>query len=124
MVHFRVIPCDREAVEQVYEERLLAALDETLEPIPADDLAIRWDTTVEFSVPEGLLDLLITEPEGGVLSRRPAGRPGSRGALARIAATQAVVAGFGVATECGFGRRDPATIPTLLETYSIVADPM
>ena len=49
---------------------------------------------------------------------------GVAGALARIAAAQAVVAGFGVATECGFGRRDPATIPALLEIHSKVSDPL
>ena len=47
---------------------------------------------------------------------------GVDGTLARIAAAQAFVADFGVATECGFGRRDPATIPCLLEVHSRVAD--
>ena len=210
VVHFRVMARDQEAVEQVYEERLLAELDEILEAIPADDLAIQWDTAVEFSLLEGLLDSFVTEPESGVLSRlvrlgdrvpggvqmgyhlcygdrehrhfkqpadagklvavangvsdgsrrqvdwihlpvprdrtdeayfAPLGdlrlQPGTElylglvhmtdgveGALARIAAAQAVIAGFGVATECGFGRRDPATIPALLDIHSKVADPL
>ena len=63
VVHFRVMPSDQETVEQVYEERLLAELDEILEAIPADDLAIQWDMAVEFSLLEGLLDSFITEPE-------------------------------------------------------------
>jgi hypothetical protein len=28
---------------------------------------------------------------------------------------------FGIATECGFGRRDPATIPALLRLHAEVA---
>ena len=208
VVHLGVIPRDQEAVEQVYEERLLVELDEILEAIPAEDLAIQWDTAVEFALLEGLLDSLITDPESGVLSRlirlgdrvaegvqmgyhlcygdsehrhfkQPADagklvavangvsqgvhrqvdwihmpvprdrtdeeyfaplrylrlRPGTElylglvhmtdgveGTLARIGAAQDVVANFGVATECGFGRRDPSTIPALLEIHSGVAD--
>ena len=29
---------------------------------------------------------------------------------------------FGIATECGFGRRDPATIPELLKLHAALAD--
>ncbi len=32
------------------------------------------------------------------------------------------VQNFGVATECGFGRRDPATVPGLLDIHASVAD--
>jgi hypothetical protein len=34
-----------------------------------------------------------------------------------------VVGEFGVATECGLGRRDPATIPDLLRLHAEVAGP-
>lgn len=46
---------------------------------------------------------------------------GVEGTRQRIAAAQKVVQAFGVATECGLGRRDPATIPALLEIHAEVA---
>jgi len=42
---------------------------------------------------------------------------GVDGSRARIAAAEKQVAEFDVATECGFGRRDPATIPDLLRIH-------
>jgi hypothetical protein len=47
---------------------------------------------------------------------------GAEGARRRIAAATAFRAVFGVATECGFGRRDPATIPALLDLHRTVID--
>jgi len=47
---------------------------------------------------------------------------GLRGARARIAAAAAVVPDFGVATECGLGRRPPETIPSLLQLHAEVAE--
>jgi hypothetical protein len=49
---------------------------------------------------------------------------GEEGTRARIAAAQEVVSAFGVATECGFGRRDPATVAPLLDLHAAVADPV
>jgi len=46
---------------------------------------------------------------------------GFAGAGRRIAAAEQVVSGFGVSTECGFGRRDPATIEALLRLHAAVA---
>jgi hypothetical protein len=50
---------------------------------------------------------------------------GADGTAARLAAALASLAGhvgsFGIATECGFGRRDPATIPPLLGIHAAVA---
>jgi hypothetical protein len=46
---------------------------------------------------------------------------GVEGTWRRIAAAQKVVADFGVATECGMGRRNPETIPELLRIHSEVA---
>src|SRR5207237_8266030 len=46
---------------------------------------------------------------------------GVEGASRRIAAAQKVIADFGVATECGMGRRNAATIPELLRIHSEVA---
>lgn len=46
---------------------------------------------------------------------------GESGTRRRIAAAEKVVKNFGVATECGFGRRDPATIPDLLRLHCKIA---
>ena len=48
---------------------------------------------------------------------------GAAGTRQRIEAAQRVVADFGVATECGFGRRPSETIPDLLHLHSEVAVP-
>lgn len=48
---------------------------------------------------------------------------GEVGARMRIAAAQRATGRFGVATECGMGRRPPETIPELLRIHSVVADP-
>lgn len=48
---------------------------------------------------------------------------GLAGTLERLAAAREVVGEFGVATECGLGRRDPATIPDLLRLHAEVAGP-
>lgn len=49
---------------------------------------------------------------------------GVEGTLERIKAAQQFVSDFGVATECGFGRRPPDTIPELLRIHSQVAAPV
>jgi len=49
---------------------------------------------------------------------------GVEGTRRRIEAAQRVVKDFGVATECGFGRRSPETIPDLLHIHSEVAAPL
>jgi hypothetical protein len=46
---------------------------------------------------------------------------GVAGAQRRIAAADTVVARYGVATECGFGRRPPETILSLLDLHRAVA---
>jgi hypothetical protein len=47
---------------------------------------------------------------------------GIEGARRRIAAAERHRRDFGIATECGFGRRDPATIPALLDLHALLAD--
>jgi len=44
-----------------------------------------------------------------------------RGAARRIAAAVESAPSFGIGTECGLGRRDPATIPALLALHSELA---
>jgi hypothetical protein len=46
---------------------------------------------------------------------------GVEGARERIAAAQRAVTDFGIATECGLGRRPPETVRPLLELHRAVA---
>ena len=46
---------------------------------------------------------------------------GVAGARRRLAAAKQVLTNFGVATECGFGRRPPETVPDLIELHREVA---
>jgi hypothetical protein len=49
---------------------------------------------------------------------------GLEGAARRIRAAQEHAARFGIATECGLGRRPPETIPSLLEMHAALASPL
>jgi len=42
---------------------------------------------------------------------------GLKGTRRRIESAQRVVREFGVSTECGWGRRDPQTIPGLIDLH-------
>jgi hypothetical protein len=44
------------------------------------------------------------------------------GDLARIEAARAVAGAFGVSSECGWGRTDPAKVPGLLESHRAAAE--
>ena len=46
---------------------------------------------------------------------------GLAGTQRRVAAAERHVRDFSIATECGFGRRDPATIPGLLRIHADAA---
>src|SRR5262245_56479437 len=48
---------------------------------------------------------------------------GVEGTRRRLAAAGAFVSGFGVATECGWGRRPPGTVPELLRIHHAVSAP-
>ncbi|MEM7344427.1 MAG: hypothetical protein AAF485_09290 [Chloroflexota bacterium] len=206
-IQFYVAMEDRATLEPVYEAKLLAELDEIVAAIPADELAIQWDTAAEFGVIEGVFpshlqnarDEIMTrllrlgnhvpepvelgyhlcygdaghkhfvEPEdtshlvdiaNGLASNLnrplnwihlpvPRGRDdeafflplnnlalpaeaelylglvhmtdGVEGAKRRIQAAQTVVDTFGVATECGFGRRPADTIPELMGIHTAVS---
>ena len=49
---------------------------------------------------------------------------GVEGARRRIAAARRHVDGFGVATECGWGRSAPSTVPELIELHQVVSAPI
>jgi hypothetical protein len=198
-----VTPEDQAAVEAVYERLLLADLDRILAAIPHEDLAVQWDTAVEFGVLEGLFPVWFDPSETGIIERLvrigqrvPADvelgyhlcygdaghqhftqpddaailvrvanalvdgldRPlnwlhlpvprerddpqyyapladlrlddntelylglvhrtdGVEGTQRRMAAASKVIPAFGISTECGLGRRPPATVPELLEIH-------
>jgi hypothetical protein len=46
---------------------------------------------------------------------------GLAGTLTRIAVAQRYVAEFGIATECGFGRRDPSSVQSLFNLHAALA---
>jgi hypothetical protein len=47
---------------------------------------------------------------------------GVEGTKRRLATAKTYAEKFSIATECGFGRRDPRTIPELLRIHAAVAD--
>ncbi len=47
---------------------------------------------------------------------------GIEGTKKRLAAAKKYIGNFSIATECGFGRRDPRTISELLRIHAEVAD--
>lgn len=49
---------------------------------------------------------------------------GEDGAAKRIAAARKYVSAFGVATECGFGRRPPKIIPTIFRLHAKTSSPV
>lgn len=49
-----IVPSDRAAFEPVYAAAMFAELDRILAAIPHDDLAVQWDTAVEFQYIENL----------------------------------------------------------------------
>ena len=196
------------AVEPAYEARMLSELDEICAAIPHDQLAIQWDTAVEFALWEGVgWQSHLDDLQGGIIDRlvrigervprdvemgyhlcygdaghrhfvqpkdttnlvtvanavsarvqRPINwmhmpvprdrdddaffaplvglklhpetelylglvhyTDGVEGARRRIATAEKFAPDFGVATECGFGRRPPETVAPLLEIHRDVA---
>lgn len=197
---------DQAALEPVYRERMLTELDEIVASIPHSELALQWDTAVEFGILEGVFPAWFDNTRESVIERlvlvgrrvpedvplgyhlcygdaghrhftqpadagmlvavangvmagldrplawihmpvprdrddtayfsplsgleRPEGTElflglihntdGLEGAQRRAKAASQVVESFGVATECGMGRRPPETIPDLLRLHEAV----
>lgn len=210
LTHAYIHPKLQPDFEPQHEATLLRELDEILNGIPHQELAIQWDTAVEFAVIEGIMPTYIQDidneinqilvriasvvPEpvelGFHLCYGDAGhkhfceprdmgklvevsnglikninRPldwihmpvpinrsdveyykplselklatqtklylglihnsdGIEGAIKRIQTASQFVQGFGVATECGFGRRDRDTIPKLLDIHKEISNPV
>jgi hypothetical protein len=60
-------------------------------------------------------------PETGISLGLVHHTDGVAGTRRRIATAQRHLRDFAIATECGFGRRDPATLPELLRIHAVVA---
>ncbi len=206
---FYVEPSSRPMFEEAYRQAIQNELEQILAVVPAEKLAIQWETVAEFALLEGLMDNhlegdllqhicdrvatlvdMVPEPaEAGIhLCYGDSGHkhfcePADATFLVRVAngiaakANKAIawihmpvprdrddatyyapladldigdstelylglvhvtggevatrqridtaakfVNQFGVATECGFGRRDLATIPDLMEQHARIAD--
>jgi hypothetical protein len=55
--------------EAQYETRLLQELDDIVAAIPATELAVQWDTAVEFALLEGVMPTYIEDVYQGVVER-------------------------------------------------------
>lgn len=62
-------PEHRASVEPIYEARVLRELDEIFAAVPHDQLALQWDTRLEFAILEGLTPAWFEGARGGVLER-------------------------------------------------------
>jgi hypothetical protein len=97
-------------------DRLCADIKRTIElihmPVPRD----RSDDA--YFAPLARLRL---RPETGLCVGLVHYTDGVAGTRKRLAAAERHIRDFSIATECGFGRRDPATIPELLRIHAEVA---
>jgi len=58
------------AIEPVYEAQMLAEVDRISAAIPHDQLAIQWDTAVEFAILEGVgWESRLDDVRGGIIDR-------------------------------------------------------
>jgi len=205
-----VFPEHQRAIEPLYEAAMLKELDSIVAYIPPNDLAIQWDTAIEFAILEGVLPHSFDHPETDLMARlirlgnsvpvpvelgfhlcygdsggrhfkEPADASklvavangilrgltrsldwlhlpvpkeradeayfaplkklaieartelylglvhavdGVAGAEARIAAARNFAPRFGVATECGCGRRKPEILPELMAIHAAVSAPI
>lgn len=205
-----VMAQDQAALEPRYQAAMERELEAILGGVPHEDLALQWDTAVEFGIYEGVFPAWFDDVRSGIIERllrlaalvpgdvelgfhlcygdanhrhfvepRDAAKlvdianavctgtprplqwihmpvPRSRdddayfepmrdlrlqpptrlflglvhhtdgveGTRRRIDAARRAVGGFGVATECGMGRRPPETIPALLDEHAAVTSPL
>lgn len=60
---------DQAAVEPAYEAAMSLELEQILAEIPSDQLAVQWDTNVEFGMLQGDISVWFADVETGVLER-------------------------------------------------------
>jgi SAM-dependent methyltransferase len=64
-----VAPDDQPAAEHAYEAAMVEELETILAAIPHDQLALQWDTNVEFGMLEGDVPVWFTDVKDGILER-------------------------------------------------------
>lgn len=64
-----VFPQDQIALEPRYEQAMLGELAAITAAIPADQLAIQWDTAIEFAMLEGVLPHALKNPQADIVER-------------------------------------------------------
>jgi ubiquinone/menaquinone biosynthesis C-methylase UbiE len=60
---------DRAVVERAYETAMTTELEQILATVPHDQLALQWDTNVEFGMLEGELPVWFPDVKAGILER-------------------------------------------------------
>lgn len=60
---------DQGAIEPIYEARMLEEIALIVKAIPADQLAIQWDTNVEFAMLEGTMPAWFDDVRAGIIER-------------------------------------------------------
>ena len=68
-LHAYVFPESQAALEPAYESQMQAELDEILRTVAPGDLAVQWDTAIEFAVLEGVMPTFLRDPENGIVER-------------------------------------------------------
>jgi hypothetical protein len=68
-LHSFVFPENQAALDGPIEARMLSELERILNTIPHEDLAIQWDTAVEFAVLEGLAPSAYADPARAIFER-------------------------------------------------------
>jgi len=64
-----VFPQNQLAIEPRYEAAMLAELDDILTIVPPEELALQWDTAIEFAIIEGALPHSFENPETEMVKR-------------------------------------------------------
>jgi len=64
-----VSPNDQAVVERAYEAALVLEVERILGDVPYDQLAVQWDTNVEFGMLEGDVPAWFPDVKGGILER-------------------------------------------------------
>jgi hypothetical protein len=60
---------DQAAVEPAYEAAMMSELEQMLDEVPHEQLALQWDTNVEFGMLEGDLPVWFPDVKAGILER-------------------------------------------------------
>ena len=96
-----VAPDDQAAVEPVYEAAMTDELDQIFAAIPHDQLALQWDTNVEFGMLEGDVPVWFDDAPTGIAER-----------LARLSAAVPTDVELGFHVCLGHGEQTERHVPT------------